>query len=208
MKTERVTIPTSGGIALEGRWDLPEEPEFAVLFCHPHPQQGGTMTAPLMHKVTKQLVDLGAAVLRFNFRGVGASEGEWGGGIAEVDDVGAAFAVAAGTELAVGVAGWSFGGGTALAWQAATGDASPFAGIAAAISLAPDADELKPARRSFLIGDRDQFVSISEMEGYASDIGARVVVMKGSDHFFYFREERVADFVFESLSPRDTSPDN
>lgn len=199
---DRVTIEGNGGIKLEARWDRPATPHRSIVFCHPHPQHGGTMAAPLMHKVTKGLVGRGLAVLRFNFRGVGLSSGAWDGGLGEIDDVAAAIhhAEAELPETPIGVAGWSFGAATALAWQARVQDTSPFAGIAPPVQTElverlPQPRELAPARRLFIVGDRDQFVSVEDMTAYADDAGGTLAVLNGSDHFFYFREDRVAALI-------------
>ena len=159
-------------IRLAGRWDVPGDgdPTRVTVFCHPHPLQGGTMEAPLMRAVTAALVDAGHAVLRFNFRGVGDSTGTWGEGIAEQDDVAAAVGAAARTfpGFPLGVAGWSFGAVTSLQWQRRDGSTLPWAGIAPAVRLStgggvPSADELPPANRLFILGDRDQFTQIDEL---------------------------------------------
>ena len=165
------------------------------------------MTAPLMSAVTVHLVDAGFAVLRFNFRGAGASEGVHGGGVAELADIDAAVAEAEAEYPRVPqrIAGWSFGAAVALLWQAERGDDRPYAGIAPPVDTdltppLPDPGSLEPARRVFVIGDRDQFTAVSALEGYAARIGASVEVVKGSDHFFYFREERVADALATALA--------
>ena len=116
---DRVQLGSSDGETLEGRWDRPESPIGAVVLCHPDPQQGGTMMAPLMVAVTTRLVERGYSVLRFNFRGIGASTGRHDNGNAEVLDVAAAIAAARDTGLAVHLSGWSFGGGTRCAGSAA-----------------------------------------------------------------------------------------
>ena len=152
-----------------------------------------------MHKVTKAITHHGLAVLRFNFRGVGASTGEWSGGAGEVEDVGAAIAAAHqrfGSE--VGVAGWSFGAATALRWQAETGSSATYVGIAPPVAdeltpTLPSPAELSPGRRLFILGDRDQFVTTEQLESYATSIGAGFEVMAGSDHFFNLREQIVGD---------------
>ena len=72
---ERSTIETSDGVTLETRIDSPDHPERLTVFCHPHPQHGGSMNAPLMISVTGRLVDRGHRVVRFNFRGTGNSGG-------------------------------------------------------------------------------------------------------------------------------------
>jgi alpha/beta superfamily hydrolase len=164
------------------------------------------MTAPLMIGVTNVLVARDLAVLRFNFRGVGASSGEWDSGVGEIDDVGAA--VDAARErypyLPIGITGWSFGAATSLKWQAKAQAAFAWVGIAPPVHVddvyrLPDPDTLLPATRQIIIGDRDQFSSVADTEDYAQQIGASVHVFKGSDHFFNFREERVGDLVADAL---------
>lgn len=205
---ERTTIQVADGLVLEARWDRPPDPSHAVVFCHPHPQHGGTMTAPLMHKVTKALVAHGLGVLRFNFRGVGLSTGAWDGGLGEIDDVAAGIARARRDhpDLPLGLTGWSFGAATALAWQAREQDTTPFAGIAPPIRTElverlPRPEQLAPASRTFILGDRDQFVSVEELQAYADGAGATMTVLYGSDHFFFFREERVAGLLADHFAP-------
>ena len=164
------------------------------------------MSAPLMHKVTTVLVARGLAVLRFNFRGVGRSAGSWDGGLGEIDDVARAVERAGidHAELPLGLAGWSFGAATALAWQARQASTMPFAGIAPPVQTEyaerlPTPESLAPARRLFILGDRDQFASVDELERYSKAAGGDLAILEGSDHFFYFREERVADLMATHL---------
>ena len=199
----RITV--SEGVELEARWDRPDDPAAAIIFCHPHPQQRGTMTAPLMEKVTSVLVERGLAVLRFNFRGVGRSTGHWADGVGEIDDVHAAVAAAVDDypSLQLGIAGWSFGAATSLLWEAREGSTLPWVGIAPpvmrdGVARLPPPDALVAAHRTFIIGDRDQFVTVDQIQDYASEIGAEVHLLRGSDHFF-FREARVADVVATAL---------
>lgn len=183
---------------LEARWDSPATPTSILVFCHPHPLHGGTMTAPLMERVTAHLVESGIAVLRFNFRGVGRSEGSWGGGQAELEDVGAAMRAAGHAALRVGLGGWSFGAATGLRWQAATGDAAPYVGIAPPVSNVPEPGELANAPRTIIMGERDQLISFEECRDYAASIGARFVPV-GTDHFFTLQEDVVARHAREAL---------
>jgi uncharacterized protein len=197
----------AGTVTLEARWDEPAEPRFVAVMCHPHPLQRGAMTAPLMEAVARSLCMRGFAVLRFNFRGVGASTGTHDFGVGEVDDVAYAVdaAAAAHPELPLGIAGWSFGAATALRYAAKTRSALPYAGIAPPVEserspALPAAHELADAHRTFILGDRDQFVSVDELSEYAASIGAHIEILEGSDHFFYFREERVAAAVADGLT--------
>ena len=196
-------ISTSDGVVLEGAWSEPHgEPAGCVVLCHPHPLDGGTMTTPLMRTVAATLADAGLWVLRFNFRGVGASQGTWGGGSGEVLDVAGAVALAAAEHpgLTLAVAGWSFGATISLAWQAEFGSSLPWVGIAPGIrpyrgSTVPDLTRLPAARRLILIGDRDQFATVEDMHHFAAGCGAAVTVLAGSDHFFLYRERKVGELV-------------
>jgi alpha/beta superfamily hydrolase len=202
----RFTIRVGTGIELEARWDVPAEPGAAVVFCHPDPRQRGTMTVPLMAKVAEAVVARGLAVLRFNFRGVGRSTGTISGGTAEIDDVAAAVETAASAfpSLPLGLAGWSFGAVTSLHWAAREASAFPWVGIAppvhrGGVARLPSPERLRRAERTFIVGDRDQFVTVAELEDYAAAVGGRVHVLGGSDHFFVFREERVAELAASAL---------
>jgi alpha/beta superfamily hydrolase len=199
-RPRQATISTVDGVELEARWDGPPEPATTVVFCHPHPLQGGTMNAPLMHRVARRLVEHDIRVLRFNFRGVGRSTGEWGGGEGEVLDVAAAMELAREDEPAASLSGWSFGAGVALQWQARTGDTSSYAGIAPGLAFSPPPNQLIRAPRLFILGDRDQLVDVAAVTAYGRQIGARLEIMQGSDHFFNYRQERVADLIAGWLS--------
>jgi alpha/beta superfamily hydrolase len=85
----RDAITIAGPIGqLEALLEEPKEirrPIVAIL-CHPHPQFQGTMLNKVVHTLARSMNDLGIPAVRFNFRGVGASEGEYAGGIGETDD--------------------------------------------------------------------------------------------------------------------------
>ena len=81
-------ITTPDGLVLEGAWSPPDGDAIGcVVFCHPHPLDGGTMNAPLLQLGAATLAEAGLWTLRFNFRGVGHSEGVHDHGQGEQDDV-------------------------------------------------------------------------------------------------------------------------
>ncbi|MDX2342441.1 MAG: alpha/beta hydrolase [Acidimicrobiia bacterium] len=200
------TISVSSSVELEARWDLPEIAQRGVVLCHPHPLHRGTMNVPLLEAITADLVSRSVAVLRFNFRGVGRSTGSHDGGLAEIDDVAAAVASAEETfpDLEFGVAGWSFGAAAALRWHARDRSQHNYVGIAPGIGpnasqRLPEPESLLPIPRTFIIGDRDQLVPVAEVVAYAEKAGATLHLLKGSDHFFYFREQKVACLLAAGL---------
>lgn len=204
--TANPTIAVAGSVRLEARWDVPEDATRGVVLCHPHPRHRGTMNVPLLEAIATHLTSRSVAVLRFNFRGVGLSTGSHDGGIAEIDDVAAAMAYAEDTypSLDFGVAGWSFGAATALRWHARDRSEHHYVGIAPGIGAAtnhrlPEPEALLPVPRTFIIGDRDQLVSVDQIIEYATAAGATLHLLKGSDHFFYFREQKVACLLAAGL---------
>lgn len=200
-------LRTSDGLLLEHKWSVPDQIERVAILCHPHPLHGGSMSAPLMRRVKNVLIEKGFAVLRFNFRGVGESEGVFGGGVGEVSDVEAAVDLARSThpDLPPGIAGWSFGSVTALRWSALYESELPYAGIAPPVGSdlsleLPERRHLADAPRTMIIGDADQFTTVEKVEDYAAAIGAHVEVLKGSDHFFFTKEGVVGELVATALS--------
>ena len=90
--------------------------ERVAVICHPHPLHGGTMHNKVVFRLARAARKAGAAVVRFNFRGVGQSAGAYDEGIGEQDDVRAALRYAAGRHpgLPLLAAGFSFGSRTGL----------------------------------------------------------------------------------------------
>ncbi len=165
------------------------------------------MRAPLMEGVAARLVEHRFAVLRFNFRGVGGSTGAHDSGVGELLDIDAAIGELRRRHPDVehGIGGWSFGGVTSLVWTAERGERLPWVGIAPPISSdgiprLPDPARLPTGRRTFILGDRDQFTKAEEVCAYAAEALAEVHILPGSDHFFYFREQRVGDLVADGMT--------
>jgi alpha/beta superfamily hydrolase len=112
---------------LECLLEEPEDraPHTAVLVCHPHPLGGGTMHNKVVYRMARGLRQTGAVVLRFNFRGVGRSEGEHAHLEGEIQDARAAaeWLRARYPELPYALAGFSFGSRVITRLGCATGDA-------------------------------------------------------------------------------------
>lgn len=194
--TERLTLETTDGVTLETRIDSPANPARVTVFCHPHPLHGGTMNAPLMIAVAGRLVDRRHIVIRFNFRGSGASTGEHDYGQGEQTDITAAIALAESLDLPLGLSGWSFGATTALRWLASNSREMPYVGIAPAASRLPESLPGGPKR--IVLGNRDQVIDGAAVQSYAAAQGIDLVLTPG-DHFFHGRGKKIGDLVGQGL---------
>ena len=154
------------------------------------------MMAPLMVAVTTRLVERGFSVLRFNFRGIGASTGTHDNGKAEVLDVAAAIEAARDTGLAMHLSGWSFGAATALRWLGSQQDPIPYAGIAPSPEHLPD--DLPPGPKRIVVGTRDQVVDVEGIRAYADRHSIDLVLTPG-DHFFHGRGKKIGDLVSQGF---------
>ncbi|MDX1468997.1 MAG: alpha/beta hydrolase [Acidimicrobiia bacterium] len=193
---ERITLSTSDGEELEARIDSHETPSRSTVWCHPSPLHGGSMNAPLMIAVTRRLVERGHTVLRFNFRGVGESTGEHGGGEDELSDIAAAMDHASESGLPLGIGGWSFGAAMSLKWIASTGASLPYAGIAPPPEMLPG--RLPEGPKTLILGTRDQVIDGPRLERYAKMMEIDLVSVPG-DHFFHGRGAKIGDLVAEAL---------
>lgn len=199
-------LTTSDDVQLEAILSNADNPTGTVVLCHPHPLQGGTMRAPILGAITKECLAAGMNVLRFNFRGVGESGGIHGDGEGELLDVDAAVTWAHEEAAPVlGIAGWSFGAAVALRWQASTASNLAYCGIAPPVDrplsfAMPKPEDLEAARRTFIVGNRDQLIDVEALVTYGESIDAKIVRYETADHFFVFRHERLAQDVVAALA--------
>jgi uncharacterized protein len=169
-------------------------PRFAALVCHPHPLMGGTMHTHAVHRIAKAVRLAGGVSLRFNFRGVGLSDGTYDQGRGEADDAGAALAFLAGRypRLLRLCCGFSFGAFAALA--AGARDPGVEGLLLAGLPLAPVTDlprDLGPLRGlrlpvAVVQAERDQFGSPAQVRSaLEGSVGPRrVAVVKRATHLF------------------------
>jgi uncharacterized protein len=203
MKPQSVMFPC-GGIKLEGLYYGVEAqgPVPAVVVCHPHPLHGGSMHNNVTYAIADALVGSGIAALLFNFRGVGRSQGSYGGGTAEQEDIGAAIdwlAAGKGVDAGwAGLAGYSFGGGVALPVACADERVRCVALISPYFEISPIV-LLKDCRKPKLIlgGGSDDLVLHSDIQRYGREAAAPITceIIKGADHFWGGHEGTMADSV-------------
>lgn len=176
---------------LEAMLEEPETaaPREAALVCHPHPQFGGTMHNKVVHRLARGLRHSGAAVLRFNYRGVNLSEGTYDEGIGETEDARAAleFLRERYPDLPFSLAGFSFGARVILRLGCEPVGARRL--IAAGFPAAyRDGAELGRCGvpRVFIQSTHDQYGPRPAMEAYFAGLTGekRLLWVEAQDHFF------------------------
>ncbi|HSH71405.1 MAG TPA: alpha/beta fold hydrolase [Deferrisomatales bacterium] len=196
--SEPVVFPC-GELSLEGCVHRPGTgaSRGGAVVCHPHPEHGGTMHHPVVVALAAALTGAGFVALRFNFRGVGRSQGRHGGGGPEGQDLAAALELAAreagpGTPLVL--AGYSFGAWVAYPMACADPRVRAVLCVAPPLALLPmPAVAPSPVARWFALGDRDEFCSPGTFREWyrAQDDPKEYLALPGADHFLAGREAEV-----------------
>jgi len=206
MNEAQISFP-SGDLTLEGLLANPGANAPAAVVCHPHPMYGGSMFNNVVDAVLAALWHAGYATLRFNFRGVGASEGEHDGGPGEVDDAKAAMAfLLAQPGVArdgLMMAGYSFGAMVAVSAGYESADVARILAVALPLAMAdariPDGAS-KPVL--FVSGDADSYSPVAGLQALKSKVGAsaRLEIIAGADHFFGGREAELSRVIGRALA--------
>jgi alpha/beta superfamily hydrolase len=191
-------IPGPAG-ALEAQLDRSDSDggAFAVL-CHPHPQYGGSMHDAVLATLAGALLDAGVSCLRFNFRGVGNSEGRSSGGSAEAEDLlaAAAWLRAEHSPERLWLGGYSFG--ASMVWQAAAAiNPERLLLIAPPVGAMPFAEQSLNADIDVFAGDRDDYVDFAQLDRLR---GARVHQLAGADHFFMGLHDQLRQDIAAAIS--------
>ena len=189
-RTVREEIAGPAG-RIECAVDRPEgAPRGVAVVCHPHPQFGGTLDNKVVQTMARAFLQLGWASVRFNFRGIGRSEGTWGEGAGEIDDalavVGAVRERPEFAALPWAIAGFSFGGYVA----ATVADRMPEAGKPRRLVLVGPSTEKQAvpnvaADTVVLHGESDDIVPLSATLDWARPQSLPVIVFPGVGHFFH-----------------------
>lgn len=164
-------------------------PHTAVLVCHPHPLGGGTMHNKVVYRIARGLRSAGCVVLRFNFRGVGLSEGTHGNFVGEVEDARMALAWlrARYPELPFALAGFSFGARAitrvgceveGAQWMLATGFPT----------VQGPAEHLESCTvpKTFILSTHDQYAPQADFQAMYATFAEpkRLEWIAAADHFF------------------------
>jgi alpha/beta superfamily hydrolase len=157
-----------------------------AVLCHPHPQHGGTMGNKVVQTLARAFVQMGYRAVRFNFRGVGASQGEWDDGRGEVEDALAVIASQRDPALPLAVGGFSFGAFIAAQAAQALAERAP----AERMVLVGPATSRFPMPRVpmdtvVVHGESDEVVPLSATLDWARPQSLPVIVLPGVGHFFH-----------------------
>ena len=197
----RTTLAGPAG-RIEVAASVPASPRAVAVIAHPHPLFGGTMDNKVVTTLARAFTEAGAATYRFNFRGVGGTEGTHDEGRGETDDMLRVIehARAAHPGLPLWIAGFSFGGAVAVR-AAASADfaqlvlvAPGFRRISAeGMGARPDPGDPKlgtPGRHAatntlVVHGDLDDTVPLADSIAWATPREVPVAVVPGGEHFFH-----------------------
>lgn len=192
-QTERLTLTGTAG-AIEALRDAPQlvegqSPKGVAIIAHPHPLFGGTMDNKVVQTLARAFVQCGYTVVRFNFRGVGASAGEYDAGKAELQDLLAVVQQVA-PEGPVALAGFSFGAfvaSHALAQLWGTGRVQKAVLVGTAASRFEVAPVPAEAHDQTLVihGEADDTVELSAVMDWARPQILPVTVIPQVGHFFH-----------------------
>jgi alpha/beta superfamily hydrolase len=190
---------------LEALLDEPDgEPRVAVVFAHPLPTMGGTMHTKVVFQSAKALTRIGCVVLRFNFRGVGRSDGTWDNGRGELDDYRAAtdFLASKYPDLEMWAAGFSFGSYIAMTCGADDERMCALIGIAPPVDRYEFASVKLSAKPKFIIhGERDEIISLKAVREFYARLEEpkELVEIDRAGHLFDGQAGEVGDALEDLL---------
>ncbi len=182
---------------LEGIAHLPEaEPRALAIIAHPLPTMGGTMENKVVTTLAKTCGELGFAALRFNFRGVGTSAGEFDNGHGEVEDVLAVidYARRAFGDLPLILSGFSFGG-YVQARVAQRLHPQPHRLVLVAPAVGRFAMPPVPHGTLVIHGENDEVVPLADALDWARPLHQPIVVLPEAGHFFHGRLNQLRELV-------------
>lgn len=164
--------------------------DLIVVVCHPHPMHGGTMDNKVVTTLMRTYRDLGIHVLRFNFRGVGKSEGSFDNAIGEIDDLLAAIAWVRHQlpQVTLLLAGFSFGSSIAAQASYQVDDLQHLTLVAPPVERYPyDRDGQFPCALAVIQGDKDERVIADGVYAWVDGLHSPAELLRYPEagHFFH-----------------------
>lgn len=198
---------------LEGRFHKAEDPTAPIaLILHPHPLYGGTMNNKVVYNMYQNFVENGFSVMRFNFRGIGRSQGTYDNGIGELADAAAALdwmQIQCPDARSCWINGFSFGSWIALQLMMRRPEIEGFVAVSPPASMY-DFSFLTPCPASGLItqGDLDSVVpeaKVAELAGKLNKqrgVDIHYEMVGGADHYYRTKLEELMDSIDTYIKER------
>ena len=200
MKEVRVTFH-SGNLFLEGVLGIPEGSELspAVIICHPHPLFGGSMDNNVVNSLFEAIARASLIPFKFNFRGVGRSEGEFSQGIGEQEDIAAAISFMSSVKEVdsskIGLVGYSAGAGFGLPVGFKDDRIKALAALSPPLSMF-DFEFLRSCLKPKLLlsGSEDEFTTLRQFLEFCQSLPnpREYDTVEGADHFWWGYEFSIA----------------
>ena len=195
MQDEEKVIWKNGLLVSEGLW-CRASGDSGVVICHPHPLMGGSMYNNVVETIRDVFSSSNYSTLRFNFRGVGDSTGQYDEGRGEKQDIlsSCEFIKSQGINK-ITLAGYSFG-----AWVCCRLLMDKLSQISSTILISPpqkyfdfDWSGLENAVEIIICGDRDPFCDVDDLREKAENIHSRLTILRATDHFYTRQEAHLAE---------------
>lgn len=175
-----------------------------AVIAHPHPLFGGTMDNKVVHTLARAYVQCGWQAVRFNFRGVGKSQGVHDDGRGELDDMLAMVRHFAPAEETFALAGFSFGAYVAAAalvtlWPTRQAQTTVLVGLASSRFAVPALPTQAGSRALIVHGEMDDTVPLAAVLDWARPQGRPVTVLPGADHFFHGQLPALRELVVHHI---------
>ncbi|OPZ02309.1 MAG: Alpha/beta hydrolase family protein [Alphaproteobacteria bacterium ADurb.BinA305] len=212
LPTETVLLRGGAG-NIEALIDAPATVKGIALVCHPHPLFGGANTNKVAHTLARAFRDLGYAVIRPNFRGVGQSEGTHDHGEGETEDMLSVISWAESRwgALPLALGGFSFGGyvQVRVAKRLAEGIAPPrqlvLVGMAAGETTGSGRSYDTPALPTnipalVIHGENDDTVALANVLDWARPQEQPIIVIPGADHFFHGKLHLIRELIARNVA--------
>lgn len=183
-----------------------DSPKGILVVCHPHPLHGGTMQNKVVHTLARAGHDMGLASLRFNYRGVGKSEGSYSEGIGETDDL---LAVIDWLDdhfhaIPIWLAGFSFGAYVAIR-ASSQREIKQLITVAPAVNLVRfEGLEMPSCPWLLLMGTEDEIVPFDNVIEWIDKLGTppKTIYYEGVGHFFHGQLVKLRQTLIDELSDK------
>lgn len=204
---ERISFQ-SGSLRLEGIWQQ-RSPTHAAVVTHPHPLYGGDMHNPIVTTIVDSFARQGYSTLRFNFRGTGASEGDYSDGPGEQQDLLAALDwIKTRVSTQISLAGYSFGAWVAAATAAQGGlHKAPLFLVSPPVAfISFDHVDRPPGLTAIVAGTGDEFAPLAQVRSLVArwQASQTLQLIDGCDHFYSGclpRLDKVLNACIPALAP-------